>query len=214
MNKLGFTIALAALNVVLLPLTIAGSASGHGTTEFYGAPHKYAINQDVYYNIDLSVNPDSNWEAVANAESKWSDRATGRSPNFIYAGEADLTGAFTPCSGPNAVFKAGMEVGTVGYTPGCYQDGKQVGFTLVMNNIYNYYWGTGTPASNQIDARSILTHEFGHATGWYGHFAQTSDTCGGTGPDQTMCRVYEPSTPTEWRSLEEHDKHTIDAAYN
>ena len=48
--------------------------------------------------------------------------------------------------------------GTVGYTPGCYQDGKQVGFTLVMNNIFYNYWET-VLSVDVIDARSILNDE-------------------------------------------------------
>jgi hypothetical protein len=48
----------------------------------------------------------------------------------------------------------------------------------------NWYTGTGTPASNQYDAWSVITHEFGHALGLRD---TQSIYCPGNATDATMC---------------------------
>ena len=40
-----------------------------------------------------------------------------------------------------------------------------IGFDFKYDSGENWYTGTGTPASNQYDAWSTATHEFGHALG-------------------------------------------------
>lgn len=70
-----------------------------------------------------------------------------------------------------------------------------------------WYTGTGTPSSNEYDLLSILTHEFGHATG-LGH---SSSLCSQYGR-ATMC----PSQPrgvTYFRSLEADDRNGLNANY-
>lgn len=76
-------------------------------------------------------------------------------------------------------------------------------------------WHQGSSSSvpaGSTDLRSVLIHEFGHATGFAGHFVNSSITdC--TGSDRnTMCSGL-PSGTSYKRSLESHDIHTIQAAY-
>jgi hypothetical protein len=50
-----------------------------------------------------------------------------------------------------------------------------------------------------------------HATGFFRHFPNDSAQCSGGG-DQTMCPVVTAGT-TGWRSLELHDRHTLQNVY-
>ena len=75
-----------------------------------------------------------------------------------------------------------------------------------------WYSGTDDPSNNQFDLWSIASHKTGHATGWYGHFEGPEDDCAGF--DQaTICKIYPGGHPKSWRTLQEHDKHTLENAY-
>jgi hypothetical protein len=66
----------------------------------------------------------------------------------------------------------------------------------------NWYTGTGTPASNQYDVWSVITHEFGHALGLRD---TQSIYCPGNATDATMCGQIFRGT-TWFRSLEADDQ--------
>lgn len=69
----------------------------------------------------------------------------------------------------------------------------------------------GSPSSNQFDFKSVAVHESMHATGFSRHFPNDSAQCSGGG-DHTMCPVVTAGT-TGWRSLELHDRHTLQNVY-
>lgn len=87
--------------------------------------------------------------------------------------------------------------------------------TFEASPTNGWYAGVDSPG-NSWDLRSIATHEAGHATGFYGHFANDSAKCPvpRTAATATMC----PGTPgirgTTWlRTLESADTGAINAAY-
>jgi len=85
-------------------------------------------------------------------------------------------------------------------------------FKLRLDSDEDWYKGTGDPPSTELDAWSVTAHEFGHATGWIGHFGENSDQCPGGSQSHTMCRFYDYGL--RWmRSLETHDRHTFVDAY-
>lgn len=64
--------------------------------------------------------------------------------------------------------------------------------------------------AGHVDLRGVSVHEFGHAAG-FKHFDEAIDDCSGS-DRLTMCTKI--STGTNWfRSLESHDRHTMELAY-
>ncbi len=45
-----------------------------------------------------------------------------------------------------------------------------------------------------------------------GHFCEGAEICADNSDQHTMCPYYRPGSE-RWRTLEEHDKHTYQAAY-
>lgn len=99
-------------------------------------------------------------------------------------------------------------------------------FHIAADNMTNWYTGTGDASSGflgsgvgaEYDLWSVMSHEFGHATGYQsggdgqGHFREEWDVCSDDSNRHTMC----PSTAygTEMmRSSEPHDVHTARNAY-
>lgn len=76
----------------------------------------------------------------------------------------------------------------------------------------NWYYGTGSSGSNQYSFRGVALHEFGHMTGWAGHYPDNSGECDGSGAHHTMCPKPR-SDGDAWKSLEQHDVHTFNATY-
>lgn len=100
-------------------------------------------------------------------------------------------------------------------------------FQLKWDSAENYYTGTDSPGSNQLDVWSIAAHEFGHATGrgatfggvltnggdGHGHFLNSNDTLCPSGSNRhTMCQSYILGSKM-FRSLETHDKDAFQDAY-
>lgn len=98
-----------------------------------------------------------------------------------------------------------------------YCNGNNIcGYTMTLDEAENWYAGTGTPASNQVDVQSIVIHEFGHAAA-LGHYEQgptvTGVNCNGTNTARpTICGSYVYGS-TWWRSLEADDRNGISSAY-
>lgn len=101
--------------------------------------------------------------------------------------------------------------GTLARTYLCTSGGALHSFQLVFDRGDRWYTGTGAPARNQADLQSVATHEFGHATGFAGHFSGSA-LCSNDASFHTMCAGHVVGTNRQ-RTLEEHDKHTFGAAY-
>jgi len=80
-----------------------------------------------------------------------------------------------------------------------------------------WYSGTGTGGSTQVDLLSALTHEFGHAGGHAVHFDEPALCPTVASADHssapTMCAGVWYGNDTNRRTLEDHDVHTMQAAY-
>ncbi len=79
--------------------------------------------------------------------------------------------------------------------------------------------GRAGEAGSKQDLQSVMTHEFGHATGWGAHYdgpnhiPRGTARCGRTDSNrETMCASNTSGVP--WgRTLGPHDKHTFRRAY-
>lgn len=118
---------------------------------------------------------------------------------------------------PNAVHWRDVDGrgGQRAYTRMCPHAGRFT-FQLVLDRDERWYTGSGEPDDDELDVLSVLTHEFGHAAGFSGPFANghydPGDAVCASGPAQhTMCPKIPPGT-THMRSLEAHDIHTFAAS--
>lgn len=90
-------------------------------------------------------------------------------------------------------------------------------FLIRFDSDDTWYDGTGTPGSNQVDLKSLATHEFGHATGGWldessgGHWSSSSSLCTDS-PRHTMCPSINKGE-NFMRGLELHDSHTFTGLY-
>jgi hypothetical protein len=98
-------------------------------------------------------------------------------------------------------------------TPTFDGNGRIIGFVIQYDQAETWYTGSSTPAGNQIDARSIAAHEFGHALGLH-HSDHTGNFtyCPGNNTDATMCSVYGWGL-TYARNLELDDKNGVRTLY-
>ena len=94
---------------------------------------------------------------------------------------------------------------------------KLAGFQIRFDVAENWYFGTGSPGSNQIDFASVATHELGHAAGHTYHWDDPgfNETvlCGPSDPArETMCASTVLGQSVQ-RTLGGHDRHTFDETY-
>jgi hypothetical protein len=107
--------------------------------------------------------------------------------------------------------------GAFAATSKCVNQGQIEHATLTFDSAStNWYKGTGNPANHEVDVWSTASHEWGHMTGWGGHFGVGGPQCSGAQATwQTMCNSLGPGEKgkTFRRSLEGHDQHTFDNQY-
>jgi hypothetical protein len=89
--------------------------------------------------------------------------------------------------------------------------------THYLPNTSQSAWYTGEsetmPSEEHTDLRSVLTHEFGHATGWSGHYSESyQGVCPETTNRAVMCEPIIRGTSWQ-RDLQADDVHTFEAAY-
>jgi hypothetical protein len=203
-------------------LASAPSVSGHPQSDFYA--HRWARRStaiDVFFTAsewgtqakDEARHGFNVWDFAGGADLKF-DFQDGTHSN--YPGQDALD-----CSGPrptNEVHFDGSLGGgaAIAKANTCVTDGVWDAFVVVFDQGENWDF-SGNPGSNEFDFRSTATHEAGHATGFGTgsgvdvHFTGSS-LCPDNNTDETMCPSLDPGT-TYLRSLEAHDKHTLDNAY-
>lgn len=129
------------------------------------------------------------WTAVSPSPFSWS--SNNNSNNDITRGAIDGTN------------------GTLAVATIYYSGSTITRATIKFDTAENWYLGSGTPASSQVDARSVSTHEFGHAAG-IGH--SSSGGCVSCPNRYTMCASYVKGTTCQ-RSLEADDRNALNALY-
>lgn len=217
----GAVTALIFLNLLVGSIFIGRMAEAHARVEFYGNG-TWNLNKVVDYYIDDS-NPSGEWrESLKQGMSRWSDRASGRGPafNFVTSGNQGAPG--TPCLGNNAIFRTSMPPGVLAVVGTCGTD-TITGFDMQIATTPDFvpgtgeiwYVGDGTVPAGAWDLQSIVTHEAGHATGWFGHFDRDDNNLcpNNTEVAQTMCGGEDRRGTKGLRTLENHDEHTINNAY-
>lgn len=99
--------------------------------------------------------------------------------------------------------------GVLAVTTVYYSGGTITRMTMKFDTAENWYTGSGTPGSSQIDAQSVAAHEFGHSAG-IGH--TQSGNCPSCPNRVTMCASYSQGS-TCMRSLESDDRNALNALY-
>lgn len=171
--------ALAARLAVTLLLVstmfgAAGSrpAAAHSATSFYPAEWPLSGGSAVvtwyftqsYYNRGQSYR-----DRATDAATTWTN--IGR--NMRYSFNSTIKADFDPASScsTNAVHwgEADAAVPTVfGTTWRCTQGSQMVSMNIVVDDDQTWYTGTGSTPAGSVDLQQVLTHEFGHGTGFYG----------------------------------------------
>ena len=157
---------------------------------------KWPTNGATYYYSGLPVGMQSPTDNGANAwtnvlSSSWTWTRQVGSGNLVAWGTIDGAGGLAATTTTVAI------------------NGKISSMTLVYDQAENWYTGTGTPGSNQVDTTSIATHELGHALGL---LHTQSQYCHGNNLDPTMCAAYFLGT-TWFRTLENDDIRGVVALY-
>lgn len=129
------------------------------------------------------------WTNVSPSPFNWS--VNNNSSNDITRGAID--GAF----------------GVLAVTTVYYSGSTIVRMTMKFDSAENWYLGSGTPGSNQIDANSVSAHEYGHSAG-IGH--TQSGNCPSCPNRVTMCASYSQGSSC-MRSLESDDRSALNALY-
>jgi hypothetical protein len=176
------------------------------------------------YRIDNNV-PVVWREAVQAGVSNYSDRAGGNGPDFNYTGLVRGTNDGYACDNPtNIIYGHPNLVGALGVTNVCYvrpDDPRQTTYisrmqiTMAMGIPGGWHTGADHPG-DKWDLRSIVTHEAGHATGFYGHFVNDGPKCPvpRTAETATMCPGAPGIQGTAWlRTLASADLAAINNAY-
>lgn len=207
---------------LLLPVLLLSPqfAQAHSASTFYsGGGGVWASG--IWVNWYSKGFPSSSYvDRLKNGSAQW-NAASGSSsaePDFSYVGGTS-TGPSSPCSASlNGAYWYNLDplVGeyVLGYTPFCKNtSGRVYRFTMYIDSTQSWYTGTGDSVGTfTADLWSVASHEFGHATGWYGHYSTSETICENNGSQATMCRTIHLGT-VRMRTLADHDIHTFNAAY-
>jgi len=227
------------LSVVIGLVLAPGRASSHLSTDWYPNVWGTATRPTI---ITFKFNdqfPNGEWrDRVSEAIAKWNSIQ----PNALSFAQlaSDNPHSFSQDCAAYAVeedvlYYRDANAAYFGHTRTCLVSGSSSPIkNFIMDFDKSWIWNkyASDPQPGEIDALSAIVHEFGHATGFSGHFNATgaNQVCpviNGV-PDvanwQTMCdsvdNLVSDQTYSELfngykfrRTLETHDQHTFDHAY-
>ncbi len=166
-------------------------------------------------------------DAVINGAKGWNDIAGNRTLDRQADVSSDPSNVYDCAAalGNNKVWKGAVSDPYYALTGWCVKSGEtshMKSFQMKFRDGINWYAGTGTPGSNELDLWSGATHEFGHGVGQtsgpngYGHWDEAGDPnsslCDYTSyPTHVMCYKLLPGEITNAPKI--HDRHTFQSAY-
>lgn len=106
------------------------------------------------------------------------------------------------------------ELGEVSWCDFHVGEPKRYLYMVTMRFNANGNWSG--PVGEHYDLRGLAVHEFGHATGWTGHFSESDATADCPGAEAaTMCPIqYQGPSVFAWSTLSTHDMHTFYDLYD
>lgn len=209
-------LATALAFIVGLAVGAPHSVGAHSAGDFYSAT--WDSDPDYYRGeIHSPLNTGAAKNAMRAAATYWSS-VSGSWLDFNWTGEEDPDVDFTwnACTtapdGGLWLTTAHMDY-YVAYTSICRKSGTITSAAIAFDYTgRNWYTGVSSNVpSSAFDLRSVSSHEFGHATGFFPHFDPDDVDCS-SADRETMCATI-PVGVSYFRTLEEHDKHTVANAY-
>lgn len=199
-------------------VAVPSVAAAHSPTFYTGGGGKWTNFLSIgYYQKGFPTT--THVARINNGHTQWNAAGpSGIEPDFWYAGTTSTAGnADLPCSATyNGVYWRNLDylgIGVLGFTPHCENTaGVVTRFSMSIDSNASWYTGTGEGPGGQYDLWSVASHEWGHATGWYGHFASSESICVDNSAQATMCPFIRDGTQ-RIRTLDTHTIHTFQAAY-
>lgn len=215
MRKRNQISALILLGLVSGLVGASAAATAHPATDFYN--EKWPSNNDnVEWRFDQEFPTGNKRDRVKDGAQEWNNVGQPMKFEKLAGDFASFPANSCPTEEQkDAVHWGGIDGsgGTLAQTFICTSGGNLFNFQIRLDQAENWHGGTTSPGPNEIDVWSVAAHEFGHGTGWRGHFSSTSSLCNANATDHhTMCPAYVLGTQYD-RSLNTHDKHTFDNAY-
>lgn len=182
-----------------------------------------------YQDLDLPPTWD---DTLNNAVNEWNlvTESGHEVVRFVNLGVAETPSVVNPCAAPGKGGVRREQLDSIagsdfaGVVITCNFSGgpanRIASFMLALDiGAGGFSWNedNGTPASDELDMRSVYTHEFGHATGWGGdetgdHYSDNGGACPESTNRKTMCQSTILGT-TYSRTLESVEKDVFRAAY-
>lgn len=211
--------------IVACLVVLAGRATGH-TDDFYDGEEWNDLSVE-YYRASDGASWNSTWIGnLDHADGTWGNISPGDGFSFGQQGtERDQTSCINIANEDSTVkrwdFGDGAG-GTLATTDVCHLGSSDEKFEMGLDTATNWYHTTGDDGVNgTTSAMGVLTHEFGHASGFgisFGgpaHFASPCDWVNDPANAQTMCASLGGDADRSWRwnTLEAHDLHEFQSAY-
>lgn len=169
---------------------------------------------EINFTFTASVPPNSPFpmrSRIMDGALNW-PKGTSSRPNVTFD-STSLNWPVYPCdsyaTGANGIHYYDLDwvgSGVVGWVCQFASAHRMLNAQVVFDNDRTWWPYNDLPPGTHLDLESVATHEFGHAFGWYGHFA-----CSGSSIE-TMCAAIS-NGQAHPRSPEDHDRHTLTGGY-
>jgi hypothetical protein len=155
---------------------------------------------------------------ISQAAASWN--AEQRSLQYAHPGSDLPAYRAQGCGGQqlenNGVHRAALDgpSGIVATTFACIDTStaQAVSIQIVVDAAERWFTGAGPSLPGEYDLLGAVAHEFGHATGWEGHYAAHDPRCADTAHAERMCPALAPGS-TGWRVTGVTDRSIFDSAY-